>query len=203
MRSLNAETFLRLKSASRPWPTASCSRMPGQPGPSTTVVSPAGASTASSCTMACRAASRAKCSGVFSLQKKRQLDASAAARISALRRAAALPRQRRNAQPRHRLPVETQNAGAGGDHHVAQAVGVGGLHLKNARIVGARGARRRASPDPRARRTPFRWARSAPDTDFALALLEAESSRLSPDPAAMQAATRAALRIFSGLRSSL
>ena len=47
-RPEKAETCLRLKSASRPWPTASCSRMPGQPGPSTTVISPAGASTASS-----------------------------------------------------------------------------------------------------------------------------------------------------------
>jgi hypothetical protein len=33
----------RLKSPSRPWPTASCSSTPGQPGPSTTVISPAGA----------------------------------------------------------------------------------------------------------------------------------------------------------------
>ena len=33
MRPLNAETPLRLKSASRPWPTASCSRIPGHPGP--------------------------------------------------------------------------------------------------------------------------------------------------------------------------
>ena len=38
-----AMVFLRLKSPSSPWPMASCSRMPGQPGPSTTVISPAGA----------------------------------------------------------------------------------------------------------------------------------------------------------------
>ncbi len=37
-RPENAEVFLRLKSPSRPWPTASWSRMPGQPGPSTTVI---------------------------------------------------------------------------------------------------------------------------------------------------------------------
>ena len=43
IRPANAEVFLRLKSPSRPWPIASCSRMPGQPGPSTTVISPAGA----------------------------------------------------------------------------------------------------------------------------------------------------------------
>ena len=61
---------LRLKSASSPWPIASCSRMPGQPGPSTTSISPAGASRASSWMMAWRAASWAKCSGVFSVRKK-------------------------------------------------------------------------------------------------------------------------------------
>ena len=42
-RPANAEVFLRLKSPSRPWPIASCSKIPGQPGPSTTVISPAGA----------------------------------------------------------------------------------------------------------------------------------------------------------------
>ena len=36
MRPANALEPLRLKSPSRPWPIASCSRMPGQPGPSTT-----------------------------------------------------------------------------------------------------------------------------------------------------------------------
>jgi TldD protein len=38
-----AEVFLRLKSPSSPWPTASCSRMPGQPAPSATSITPAGA----------------------------------------------------------------------------------------------------------------------------------------------------------------
>ena len=42
-RPANADTPLRLKSPSSPWPIASCSRMPGQPGPSTTVMVPAGA----------------------------------------------------------------------------------------------------------------------------------------------------------------
>ena len=42
MRSENADVPLRLKSPSRPWPIASCSRMPGQPGPSTTVIVPGG-----------------------------------------------------------------------------------------------------------------------------------------------------------------
>ena len=42
-----AEVFLRLKSPSRPWPMASCSRIPGQPGPRTICISPAGAATES------------------------------------------------------------------------------------------------------------------------------------------------------------
>ena len=60
MRPANAELPLRLKSPSRPWPMASCSRMPGQPDPSTTVMLPAGASTASRFTNAWRTASAAK-----------------------------------------------------------------------------------------------------------------------------------------------
>ena len=63
MRLANAEVPLRLKSPSRPWPMASCSRMPGQPGPSTTVMVPAGAGCASRLTSACRTASRANASG--------------------------------------------------------------------------------------------------------------------------------------------
>ena len=43
MRPANALEPLRLKSPSSPCPTASCSSTPGQPGPSTTVITPAGA----------------------------------------------------------------------------------------------------------------------------------------------------------------
>src|SRR3989442_1242578 len=39
-RSVKAEVFLRLKSASSPWPIASWSRIPGQPEPSTTIIGP-------------------------------------------------------------------------------------------------------------------------------------------------------------------
>ena len=46
-----AEVPLRLKSPSSPWPIASCSRMPGQPGPSTTSITPAGAGSASRLTV--------------------------------------------------------------------------------------------------------------------------------------------------------
>src|SRR5215216_5983772 len=45
MRPEKAEVPLRLKSPSRPWPMASWSSTPGQPGPSTTGISPAGAAT--------------------------------------------------------------------------------------------------------------------------------------------------------------
>src|SRR2546428_558602 len=60
MRPAKAEVPLRLKSPSRPCPMASCRRMPGQPGPNTTVIEPAGASTAPSLSTAWRAASAAK-----------------------------------------------------------------------------------------------------------------------------------------------
>ena len=50
IRPAKARGPLRLKSPSSPWPMASCSRMPGQPGPSTTSISPAGAGLASRAT---------------------------------------------------------------------------------------------------------------------------------------------------------
>ena len=56
-RPLKAEEPLRLKSPSNPWPIASCSKMPGQPGPSTTVISPAGAGRDSKLTRAVLTAS--------------------------------------------------------------------------------------------------------------------------------------------------
>ena len=43
IRPVNTEVFLRWKSPSSPWPTASCHSTPDQPGPSTTGISPAGA----------------------------------------------------------------------------------------------------------------------------------------------------------------
>ena len=57
IRPEKAEVPLRLKSPSRPWPTASCSSTPFQPGPSTTSISPAGQGTASRLTSAWRSAS--------------------------------------------------------------------------------------------------------------------------------------------------
>ena len=57
MRPEKADVPLRLKSPSSPWPIASCNRIPGQPGPSSTVISPAGAATDSRLTSACASAS--------------------------------------------------------------------------------------------------------------------------------------------------
>src|SRR5262249_28826582 len=54
IRPAKAEVFLRLKSPSNPWPTASCNMMPGQPGARTTSISPAGAGVASRLISACR-----------------------------------------------------------------------------------------------------------------------------------------------------
>ena len=50
---------LRLKSPSSPCPMASCSKIPGHPGPNTTSIIPAGAAIASRLTAAIRKASRA------------------------------------------------------------------------------------------------------------------------------------------------
>ena len=69
IRPENAEVPLRLKSPSSPCPTASCSSTPGHPGPSTTVMLPAGASVASRLTSAWRTASSAYCSA-FSCCRK-------------------------------------------------------------------------------------------------------------------------------------
>ena len=52
IRPEKAEVPLRLKSPSSPWPIASWSSTPGQPGPSTTGISPAGAATDSRLTSA-------------------------------------------------------------------------------------------------------------------------------------------------------
>ncbi len=47
IRSEKMEIPLRLKSASMPWPIASCRRIPDAPAPRTTGISPAGGVTAS------------------------------------------------------------------------------------------------------------------------------------------------------------
>ena len=56
---VKAEVLFLMKSPSSPWPTASWSRMPGQPGPSTTGMMPAGAGAAPRLWIASETASRA------------------------------------------------------------------------------------------------------------------------------------------------
>ena len=62
-RPEKVELPFRLKSPSRPCPTASCKRTPGHPGPSTTCILPAGAGFALKFTPAIRTASLAKRDG--------------------------------------------------------------------------------------------------------------------------------------------
>ena len=75
--------------------------------------------------------------GRLLVQEEAQFHASAAAGMAALRCAAIAAGERGNAEARQRLAVERQYAFAGGHHHLAQTVGIGGLHLENLRSVGA------------------------------------------------------------------
>ncbi len=91
--------------------------------------------------MASRAASLGEVLGRLLLQEEIELDASAAAGMAALRRAAVLRAPAAKTLRRARgWRSKRQDAVAGRHHHVAQVVGVGGLHLEDARIVGARRA---------------------------------------------------------------
>ena len=90
IRPAKAEVPLRLKSPSSPWPTASCSITPGQPAPSTTVISPAGAGTASSLSRAWRSASSATASPPAVVEQPVEPEPAAAAMTGALAPAVAL-----------------------------------------------------------------------------------------------------------------
>ena len=57
INSVNTLIFFLLKSPSRPCPIASCSKIPGHPGPNTTICSPAGAGIACNIVPACEIAS--------------------------------------------------------------------------------------------------------------------------------------------------
>ena len=137
IRPAKAEVFLRLKSASSPWPTASCSRTPGQPGPSTTSISPAGASRASSCRIAWRAASFAKCSGVFSPKKKSRATRPPPPEAAAGGMLARVFAMQEDIHARQRLGIFRERAVGSHDQNVAQFVGVAGANFLDARIVGA------------------------------------------------------------------
>ncbi len=130
-----AEVFLRLKSASRPWPTASCSRTPGQPGPRTTSISPAGAGDGAELQDRLRAASRGEAAP----------ELFRSAKWSSSRRGRRLPRSRarvlravlgddEDIEAGERLGVAGEGAVGPGDEDAAQLVGVAGANLHDARI---------------------------------------------------------------------
>ena len=73
-------------------------------------------------------------------QEEIERDPAAAARVAVLRNASVFARQHRDVQASHGLAVEAQATVAGGDQNLAHAVGIAGLHLENALIVGPRGA---------------------------------------------------------------
>ena len=138
IRPAKAEVFLRLKSASSPWPTASCSRTPGHPGPRTTSISPAGASRASSCRMAWRADSLAKNSGFLSPKKKSRATRPPPPEDAAGGVALGF-RDAGDIHAGERLRVFGEGAVGGDDENVAEFVGVAGADFVDARIVGAGG----------------------------------------------------------------
>ena len=137
IRPANAEVFLRLKSPSSPWPIASCSRMPGQPEPSTTGISPAGAGRLSRLTSAWRkrlidrATPGASCGD--------EVVAKAAARaVTAGFAPAALLHHDRDVQPHQRPQVGDARAVGAHDLHRLPFAADRGHHLLDPRILAAR-----------------------------------------------------------------
>ena len=74
IRLEKADVPFLLKSPSKPCPIASCSKMPGQPGPKTISITPAGAGTACKFTKAIRRASSAVFCQCFFSRSGRILD---------------------------------------------------------------------------------------------------------------------------------
>src|ERR1035438_3241212 len=138
MSPVNAEVFLRLKSASRPWPTASWRRIPGQPGPRTTCISPAGAGTAPSWRMAPRAASLARLSGLLE-----PMNWSRPARPPGPRRAlggdGVFFGDDEDVEAAEGLGVAGECAVASGDEDALQFFAIAGADLDDAGVIGACG----------------------------------------------------------------
>ena len=137
-RPLYNDVPLRLKSASSPCPTASCSSTPPPPAPMTTGNSPAGASRAPSLVVAMRADSRRE---RFRGRHVEHADARAAAvpdvAVLALR---ALARDDLHAERNQRPPIGHHPPVARCDLHVLQLVGNERVHGHDPRIEGARRA---------------------------------------------------------------
>ena len=95
---------------------ASCSRMPGQPGPSTTVIVPAGAGTASRFTSAWRTASRASCERPVAGDEFGERERPPPPAVALLAPAVLLDDDR-DVEAHQRPHVGGQRAVAGGDQH--------------------------------------------------------------------------------------
>ena len=137
MRPLKADVPLRLKSPSSPWPTASCSSTPGQPAPSTTVMVPAGAGTASRLTCAVRTASFTSCAPALGRQELGVGEATAAAGV-ALLAAAVLLDDDADVEPHQRPHVAGERAVARHDQHDVVRRRQARHDLRDARIERAR-----------------------------------------------------------------
>ena len=163
---------LRLKSPSRPWPTASCSSTPFQPAPSTTSISPAGQGTASRLTSAWRSAS-STCSRHFSgVIQASNAGAPAGAGHAVLAPAVLLDGDL-HVDAHQRPHVADQPPVGAQDLDDAPLAGQRGHHLGDARIAGAgegvdllqqgRPCRRSsAGRADRPRRRAWRWWRAGP-----------------------------------------
>ena len=145
-----AEVPLRLKSPSSPWPTASCSSTPGQPGPSTTGISPAGAATDSRLVSACASAmsiARLHCAS----SNRLVVEIAAAEAVIAGLAAAVLLGDDLDAKPDQRADVGSDEAVGADDVDHAPARRQRDADLRDARIAGAR-----RSVDPLAQARPCR-----------------------------------------------
>ena len=136
------------------------------------------------------------------VQEEIERHAAAAAGIALLRNAVRFASQRRDAHTRHRLAVEAEAAIARRHQDFANAVGIVRLHLEHAVVVRA-GCRIGALHQIDALGQAGLWATSSSDTDCVWTPSLKSVFTTLAGPGAIRAATRAALRIFSGLRSSL
>ena len=141
MRPENALEPLRLKSPSRPWPIASCSSTPGQPGPSTTLISPAFAGRDSRLVSAALTACvDIACDDVVAGNSRgrtgrRRRRCPTSRRTSPSMVCSAITRDRQAHQRPH---VGGQRAVGARDQHDVVFAGEPGHHLHDARILRAR-----------------------------------------------------------------
>ena len=155
-RPAKAEVPLRMKSPSSPWPTASWSSTPGQPGPSTTSMLPAGQGTASRFRSASRTASSTSGCQKPGASTRAELAAAAAALARDLAASVRAFRDHLDVQTHQRLHVRHEGAVAGRDQHVAVLAHDAREHLAHARIAARGRGRRSARAAPPCRRSARR-----------------------------------------------